>query len=48
MIVIATVVAIVAVARWYQKSGGVTGYQGQDADEIKRVRVQRNRGDYSH
>jgi hypothetical protein len=44
VIVLAAAGGVAAVARWYQKGGGVSGYRGADAQEVKRVRVQAMHG----
>ena len=38
-VVLAATGALVAVARWYLKGEGVTGYRVGDRDEITRVRI---------
>ena len=38
-VIVAATGALVAVARWYLKGEGVTGYRAGDRDEITRVRI---------
>lgn len=44
LVVLAATGGLVAVARWYVRGGGVSGYTGRDGEAITRVRVETMNG----